>query len=133
MSEQLQLPAAEWKQAWNNSKLRFCDVPKEHHVDWLNEQAAWLFKGRRWPLSPTDNMVRHCIHWWPRIYRLMQQHGWWPELVEDALIGYVITWRLGEEGDYELSNGANQAHYAAIVGAALVRRKARYYNLWKRL
>lgn len=119
-----------WVERWENSNLRFCDVPKEHHADWLNEQAKWLFAGRRWPISPTDKMVKHCIHFWPRVCELMMAHGWWPECAEHALHGYVVTWRLGD-GEYELAQGGCQAHYAGIVGAAIVRRKARYYKLWK--
>lgn len=137
MSDQVELNLggvmrSAWAESWHNSKLRFCDVPPEHLSDWLNETAQWLLNGRRWPLSPNERQIRHCIHWWPRVYRLMQEYGWWPELTENNLVGYVVTWRLGENGEYELAQGAPQAHYAAVVGAAIVRRKAKYYRLWER-
>ena len=121
-----------WVESWHNSKLRFCDVPPEHQVAWLNETAKWLLKGRRWPMSPTDRQIKHCIYWWPRVVKLMMAHGWWPECAENDLTGYTVTWRFGDDMrvEYELAQGACQAHYAGITGAAICRRKARYYGLW---
>lgn len=120
-----------WVESWHNSKLRFCDVLPEHQSCWLEETAKWLMSGKRWPMSPTDQQVKHCIYWWPHVVKLMDAHGWWPECVENGLTGYVVTWRLGESTEYEVAQGAPQAHYAAITGAAICRRKARYYGLWK--
>lgn len=119
-----------WVERWENNALRYCDVPKEHHAAWLNETGAWLFAGRRWPMSPTENMARHCRHWAVRVEMVMRAHGWrisWRAQELHGAEGYVVTWT---KGDRSLDQWAPYAPYAAICGAAICRRKARYYGLW---
>ena len=131
-------PGSPWVESWHNFDLRYCDVPEEHRNAWLRETSRWMHSGRRWPLNPTDAMVRHCEYWWEPVARMMRAHGWWHALSDwnlpgyDEPIGWVITWHHRNDGIYKLSQGACSAHYAGICGAALVRRKARYYGIWKR-
>lgn len=133
-----------WRESWHNNTIKFFECPPEHQGAWLDETAKWLMKGRRWPTSPTERMAKHCAHWWPNVYRIMLNHGWWPLLQENDLHGYLITWcfvpddcsafevdQKAKASEFKVSHGAPYAHYVAICGAAICRRKAKYYGLWQ--
>lgn len=131
-------PGSPWVESWHNSELRYCDVPAEHQIAALSERGKWLFTGPRWPINPTPAMLAHCEARWIGVAKWMRVHGWWCEWSDWDPIGkgdpcgWVVTWKHRDDGIYQLQHcGGVSAAYVGIIGAALVRRKARYYGLWR--
>lgn len=127
------VPGSAWVESWHNGNLRLGDLAKEHQICQLNETAKWLFKGRRWPLNPSDRQHAHALHWWPRVAQIMRRHGWQLSWKEEEHLGYVVTWTLQRAPEHHVSGCGPSAPYAAITSAAICRRKARYYGLWQNM
>lgn len=120
-----------WVESWHNHSLPFGKLNRDQQASLMDETARWLFKGRRWPLNPSERQHQHALHWWARVAQIMRRHGWELSWKEDDHLGYTVTWTLSHAPEHHVSGCGPSAPFAAITSAAICRRKARYYGLWQ--